>query len=155
MARPSLYDPAKAGNRMYSGSSNPKFIGGDHLDNATLQAGEWITIWSDMVAADTVEFWGFGPRNRKAANASFAYCELVASGNGDGAAGDNIDKGQLRFAIVDSTGDDVRRRTYGDLGDLTDAQSDSRTERPMNAELQPGASEDKKLELQVPCFAAG
>jgi len=100
------------------------------------------------VAADTGQFWGFGPRNRASADASFAYAEMLADGSGTGTDGDQI-SGKLRLAVVDSTGDDLRRRVFGDLDDLADAKADSRTDRPMMAELQPVASEDKSLALQV------
>ena len=148
MARPTLYNPRERGKRYLHPGASPRFITGSDLDSATLQSGEFITIWSDTVSADTAQFWGFGPRNRKAADASFAYCELLASGNGTGADGDQI-SGKLRLAIQDSTGDDVRRRVFGDLDDLTDAKGDSRTDRPMMAELQPAASQDKTLALQA------
>jgi hypothetical protein len=148
MARPSLYNPRSQGRPYLYPDSSPQFINGQDLTNATLQSGEYITIWSDTVAADTAQFWGFGPRSREAANASFAYAELLASGNGTGTDGDQI-SGKLRLAITDSTGDDIRRRVFGDLDDLADAKSDSRTDRPMMAEVQPAASQDKSLELQV------
>lgn len=148
MARPTLYNPRQANSSYLFPQASPQFIDGTDLDNASLQSGEWITIWSDTVAADTGQFWGFGPRNRQASAASFAFCELLANGNGTGTDGDQI-SGKLRLAIVDSTGDDLRRRVFGDLDDLADAKGDSRTERPMMAELQPVASEDKSLALQV------
>lgn len=148
MARPSLVNPRQKGNEYLYPNSQPQFIRGADLDSVTLQSGEWITIWSSTVKADTVEFFGFGPRNREASDASFAYAELLADGSGTGNDGDQI-SGQLRLAITDSTGDDIRRRVYGDLDDLADAKSDSRTERPMMAEVQPAASQDKSLELQV------
>lgn len=148
MARPSLYNPKNRNKEYLHPESQPKFVRGEDLDNVTLKKNEYVTIWSSTVSADTAEFWGFGPRNRDAANASFAYAELLASGNGTGSDGNQI-SGQLRFAIVDSTGDDVRRRVFGDLDDLADGESDNRTDRPMSAELQPAASEDKSLELQV------
>jgi hypothetical protein len=148
MARPTLYNPRQRGNAYLHPNASPQFINGSDLDNVTLQAGEYITIWSDTVAADTVQFWGFGPRNREDADASFAFAELLANGNGTGADGDQI-SGKARLAITDSTGDDLRRRVFGDLDDLADAKSDSRTEKPMMAEVQPAASQDKALALQV------
>lgn len=148
MARPSLYNP-KARNRDYLyPESEPKPIRGDDLDNVTLQSGEWITVWTSKVDADTAEFWGYGPRNREAASASFAYAEFLANGNGTGADGDAIN-GEVRLAIQDSTNDDIRRRRIGTCSDLADAKSESRTERPMMAEWQPAASEDKYLALQI------
>jgi hypothetical protein len=148
MARPTLVDPSQRGNRYLSPQSNPQFINGADLDNATLQSGEWITIWSDEVKAGTVQFWGFGPRNRDASDASFAYAELFADGTGTGTDGDAI-SGKVRLTVQDATGDDIRRRVYGDLDDLADAHADSRTDRPMMPEVQPAASQDKKLALQV------
>lgn len=148
MARPTLRDPSQRGNRYLSPSSSPQFINGQDLDNVTLQSGEWITIWSDEVKAGTLQFWGFGPRNRDASDASFAYCELLADGTGTGADGDAI-SGKVRLAVQDATGDDIRRRVYGDLDDLADAKDDSRTDRPMMPEVQPAASQDKSLALQV------
>lgn len=148
MARPSLYRPRTRGKNLHSPVSSPQFINGSDLDNATLQSGEYITVWSETVSAGTALFWGFGPENRQAADASFAYAELLANGNGTGSDGDEI-HGKVRLTVTDATGDDIRRRTYGDLSDLADAQADDRTERPMMPELQPAASQDKRLELQV------
>ena len=148
MARPSLYNPRKSNRPYLHPDSNPQFINGANLDNAKLQGGEFITVWSRTVDASTALFWGFGPRNKEAAAASFAYCELLANGNGTGADGEQI-SGQLRLTVTDSTGDDIRRRIFGDLDDLADAKGESRTDRPMMPEYQPAASEDKRLELQV------
>ena len=148
MARPTLYNPRDRGNRYLHPQASPRFISGADLDNVTLQSGEWVTIWSDTVKADQLLFWGFGPRNREAADASFSFVELLANGNGTGTDGDQI-SGQIRFSVTDSTGDDLRRRVYGDLDDLQDAKSESRNDRPMNPELQPAAREDRNLELQV------
>lgn len=153
MARPTLYNPSQRNKEYLHPDSSPQFINGSDLDNVTLQSGEWITIWSSTVDAGTAQFWGFGPRNREAADASFAYCELLADGSGTGADGDQI-SGKLRLAVTDSTGDDIRRRVYGDLDDLADAKNDSRTDRPMMPEVQPGATQDKNLELQVKVDAA-
>jgi hypothetical protein len=136
------------GKRYLHPNSSPQFINGSDLDNATLQSGEWITVWSDEVKAGTLQFWGFGPRNREASDASFSYAELLANGSGTGTDGDQI-SGKVRLAVTDATGDDIRRRIYGDLDDLADAKSDSRTDRPMMPEVQPAASQDKSLELQV------
>lgn len=148
MARPSLYDPGARGNDYLSPNSDRKRVRGSDLDNVTLQSGEWITVWSTEVKADTALFWGFGPRNRQAADATFAYLELLANGSGTGTDGDVI-SGDVRYAVQDSTGDDIRRREWNDLDDLADAQAQDRTERIMQPELQPGASEDKHLALQV------
>lgn len=148
MARPTLYNPKNKGKRYLHPESQPQFINGADLDNVTLKAGEWITIWSDTVAADTRLFWGYGPRNREASDASFSYAQLLASGAGTSTDGTQI-SGKVRLAIKDSTGDDIRRRIYGDLDDLADAETESRTERPMMPELQPAAKEDKRLALQV------
>lgn len=148
MARPTLYRPRNRGKDPFYPNSSPQFINGSDLTKATLQKDEWITVWSDEVQAGTVQFWGFGPQNREAADASFAYAELLATGGGTGTDGDQI-SGKVRLAVTDATGDDIRRREYGDLDDLADAKSDTRTERPMMPELQPAASQDKSLELQV------
>lgn len=148
MARPTLANPRQMGKRYLHPDSSPQFLNGADLDTPTLQSGEWIEIWSDTVQAGTVQFWGFGPRNRRAADASFAYCELLADGTGTGTDGDQI-SGKVRLTVKDPTGDDIRRRVFGDLDDLADAKSDSRTDRPMMPEVQPAASQDKSLSLQV------
>jgi hypothetical protein len=148
MARPTLYRPRNRGKRPLSPVSSPETINGSDLDNTTLQSGEWIEIWSATVSAGTALFWGFGPQNSERADASFAYMELLASGSGTGTDGDQI-SGTTRLAVKDATGDDIRRRKFGDLDDLADAKSDSRTERPMMPEVQPAASQDKRLSLQV------
>jgi hypothetical protein len=148
MARPTLYRPSIKGKDPLTPGASPQFINGADLDNATLQSGEWIEIWSSTVQAGTVQFWGFGPNNREHSDASFSYMELLADGSGTGNDGDQI-SGKVRLTVKDATGDDIRRREYGDLDDLADAKADNRTERPMMPEVQPAASQDKSLSLQV------
>jgi hypothetical protein len=139
-------DPLVRRNQ-YGFSSDVEIIDGTMLDNATLQSGEWITIWSETVKADQELHWGYGPAFRDQAQA-FAFAELFANGSGTGDDDDDIN-GTLRFAITDSTGDTLVSKNYDSLANLKDAEADSRTERPVNPELAPSAREDRNLELKV------
>jgi hypothetical protein len=147
MARPSLYR-----RQQYGTASQQEVINGADLDTPTLQAGEYVTIWSATVPADQIYHWGYGPQDREFAEA-FAYCDLLADGTG-ALNDDETISGTLRFAITDSTGDDIARKNFGDLDNLSDAEADDRTDRPVNPELAPAASEDKNLELQVKVASA-
>jgi hypothetical protein len=126
-----------------------KPIRGADLDNATLNAGNAVTIWSKQVPADKVLWHGHGPDNNERAGSTFVYAELFANGNGGGTDGDNL-TGDLELAITDSEQRDVVvRRGFGDLSTLKDAKSDNRTERPQLAAQAPFASQDRHIELRV------
>jgi len=121
------------------------------LQNKTLQAGEEITIWSTQVPADKAYVWGFGPDSLNAANANYVYATFKANGSGTGADGDVIADADVVLAVTDSTQEDTLAKTTvnPDAGDLNDAVSDDRTDRPVLPEHAPGATEDKHLELRL------
>lgn len=126
-----------------------KPVKGGDLDNATLNAGNEVTIWSKQVNADNRLWWGHGTNNRERGPHAFIYAQLFANGNGTGTDGDAL-VGELVAVITDSDQKDViARREVGDLETLADAQSDNRTERPLFPSLAPYATEDKHIELRV------
>lgn len=120
------------------------------LDNDTLTNGEEVTVWSKQVPADKVYTWGAGPFNRNAGNANFAYAKVLASGSGTNTDGTVIKNATVYLAITDSVQEDTLAKTsFGNLGDLNDAQGENRRERPVMGEMRPFASEDRYLELRV------
>jgi hypothetical protein len=123
----------------------------DDIQNKTLQAGEEITIWSTQVPADKAYVWGFGPDDRNAGNANYVYSTFKPTGNGSKTDGDVINDADVVLAITDSTQEDTIAKTTinPDAGDLNDAVSDDRTDRPVVPEHAPGATEDKHLELRL------
>jgi hypothetical protein len=130
---------------------SPQHIDEADINDRALQAGEEITIWSTTVPADKAYVWGYGRESRDAADANYVYAEFLADGSGSGTDGNTITDADVVVAITDSTGEDtIAKTTLGpDAGDLADAKSDPRTERPIFAEHAPGATEDKRLELRL------
>lgn len=129
-------------------------VKGADLENATLRAGNEITIWSKQVKADTILFHGHGSNNRQRGQNAYIYAELLADGTGAGTDGDAL-SGTLVACITDSEQQDViARREIGDLETLADAKNDARTERPVLPALAPYATQDKHLEYRVVADAA-
>lgn len=111
--------------------------------SATMNAGNEVTVYSDQVPADFVFHWGYGFSNREAGETSFVYADFQ---NSSPAAID----GQLVLAITDSSQEDVlAKRYFQSLEDLRAAESDNRSERIVMSEMQPGAREDRHLELRI------
>jgi len=128
---------------------NQKPVKGADLANATLNAGNEVTVYSTQVPADKVLFWGYGSNDRQRGRMAYIYAELLANGSGSGADGDAL-TGDLVAVITDSEQQDVLARyEVGDLDTLADAQADKRTQRPVFPALSPFATEDKHLELRV------
>ena len=129
-----------------TGSKEP--INAGDLDKATLQAGAEIVAWAAQVGNDQALFHGHGSHVRDVAEA-FVDLDLVASGNGTGAAGDKID-GDVILAITDS---DQRRvlasTTFDSLKQLRDAAAESRSDRPVEQALAPYAKPGRHLEVRV------
>jgi len=114
----------------------------------TVKAGNEVTVWEEEIANDKIAWFGHGDHRREVAEA-FAYADVVASGNGAGAAGDSIE-GELILAIVDSEQRRVLRDvTLDNLGELADAESDERTERPVMEALKPYGKPGRYLELRI------
>lgn len=145
MARRALLPRGQFGDRV-----SPQPITAADLDNDTLVEGEEITVYSKQVPADKVYTWGAGPHNRDAGNANFAYAKILASGSGTNTDGTTIENAELYLAITDSVQEDTIAKTqFGVLGDLADAESENRRERPVMGEMRPAASEDRYLEIRI------
>lgn len=135
---------------------SPLFDVGEHqsvsagdLDQVQLGQNE-TTIFSEQVNNDKRAFLGHGGKNRQHAQAKFIKLELVASGNGAGAAGDIIDEGDLVAAITDSDQKRVEDSTpVENLGELQEALTDDRTDRPMFPAQAPRATPGKHVEYRV------
>lgn len=120
----------------------------EDFEQETVKADTEVTVWEKEVANDKIAWFGHGSHVREIAEA-FAYCNLVASGNGAGAAGNAIE-GELVLAVVDSEQRRVLRDvTLDNLGELADAENDERTERPVMEALAPYAKPGRYLELRV------
>lgn len=108
------------------------------------------TIYADEIPQDKRLHHGHGGEERDHARAKFWKMELVASGNGAGTAGDVIDAGDLIGVITDSK----QRRVEVDgrlesIGELQEAVTDDRTDRPMVPAQAPRGSPGKFLEYRV------
>ena len=119
------------------------------FDTETVKDGNEVTVYATQVLEDQLQFWGHGGRDRRAADTSFYYADVNASGNGSGAAGDPI-TGELIAAITDSEQRRVLASvTLGDLEDLADAATDDRTDRPIMYAVAPYAKPGRYLELRI------
>lgn len=119
----------------------------------TLRQGQKIVVYDEQVPSDKVRWFGYGMENMPMGVARM-YADLVASGDGSGAAGDAIEA-DLRLRLTDSTGDEIiASRELGDAGTLADAADDERTERPKLPALGPGGQGDRRLQVVVNADAA-
>lgn len=135
--------------RSLANSGSPSTIRPSQLENATLNAGNEVTVWSKKVPADKVYAHGHGTNDRQVGSEAFIYVDLLADGTGTGTDGDSIE-GDLYAVITDSEQRDVHARyQIGDLETLAAARDDNRTERPMQPVRVPVAREDQHLELRV------
>lgn len=117
------------------------------FDQVTIGSNE-TTVWSTPVPGDKVAWFGAGSHVRELAEA-FVYCDLVASGNGTGTAGDAIE-GELVAVYTDSEQRHVLASTSVDsLGELSDAVEDTRTDRPVMEAQGPHANPERHLEFRV------
>jgi hypothetical protein len=130
------------------GSPTPRRV--SNWQAATLRAGDDVTVHREKVPDDKVAFPGHGGMERLSGKVAYIYANLVASGNGEGTAGDPI-KGELIECITDSDGRivDGNERSLGALEDLAAAEDDSRTERPTHPIGDPGAKPGRYLEYRV------
>jgi hypothetical protein len=117
---------------------------------ATLRAGDDVTVFREKVPDDKVAFTGHGGRNKLVGQVAYLFAEVVASGNGAGTAGDPIE-GELIECITDSDGRivDGDERTIGDLQNLAEAANDNRTERPLHPIGDPGAEPGRYVEYRI------
>lgn len=123
-------------------------INAGDLDTVTLKADTEVTVWSKQVAQDKRLFHGHGSHVRDIAEA-FIGMDLLASGNGAGADGDEIN-GKMVLAITDS---DQRRvlasTTIDSLSQLRDALAETRTDRIVEEAMGPYAKPGRHLELRI------
>lgn len=117
---------------------------------ATLRAGDDVTVYREKMPDDKIAFPGHGGTNKMVGKVAYLYAELLASGNGAGTAGDPIE-GELIECITDSDGRivDNNERTVGDLENLAEAANDPRTERPNHPIAEPGAKPGRYIEYRV------
>ncbi|WP_380681091.1 hypothetical protein [Salinigranum sp. GCM10025319] len=136
------------------GWGQAKPLDASDLEQKTVVAGTEVTVYSKQVPNDKLFYWGYGGKNRQAADTKFMFADLVATGNGDGTAGDPI-TGDLIVAITDSDQNRVLASwTLGALGELADARGDDRTERPVQFALDPYAKPGRHIELRVKAKAS-
>lgn len=118
------------------------------LETTTVRSDAYVDILSATSTESAKYFMGHGANSRDDANAGYFYVEVHATGAGDGTAGDDIE-GVYRFVVYEDSEDEVPvvGPTY-DSGDLRDAVSASRTDRPVLPLLVPGAGKDKNIAVQ-------
>lgn len=128
------------------GSRQP--IAAEDFDQDTVKAGTEVTVWSKKVNQDQVLFHGHGPEAREFASA-FTSLDLVASGNGAGNAGDDI-QGDVVLAIMDSEQKRVLASTVLDsLDQLRDAAAEDRTKRIVEMAMGPYAKPGRHLVVRI------
>jgi len=116
---------------------------GDLEDGKEVDDADEVTIYSSKVPADALFNWGAGTDNRNSGRTAFIHADLVDGGG-------NTITGALEAVYTDSRQRDVLARyRVGDLSDLSEAATDSRTERPRFPAVGPPAREDRHLELRV------
>jgi hypothetical protein len=128
--------------------ADKKAVKGSHLSQTELRAGDDVTLYREKRPDDKIQFWGHGDDSRMTGNSAHKYASVVASGNGAGTAGDQV-QGDLIVAITDSDGRIKAERTIGDLQELADAADDPRTERPLMEALAPFAEQGRYMEVIV------
>jgi len=133
------------------GDKRPIFA--ENLMQTEVKQDTEVTVWEEEIANDKIAWFGHGSHVKELAE-SFIYANLVASGNGAGTAGDPIE-GELVAAIVDSEQRRVLRDiTVDSLGELADAESSDRTDRPRSEALKPYGKPGRYLEFRVVSAAA-
>ena len=118
------------------------------LDTVTVKAGVPVSIWQRQMNQDQLGWFGHGSHVREIAEA-FIYAQVVATGNGAGTAGDPIE-GELVARIRDSDDNHTLAEvTIDTLGELADAKSESRTDRPVLEALDPYAKPGRLLDFAI------
>lgn len=137
---------------LYQRGDKRPVVAGD-LDADTMKAGTEVTVWDKQVPDDKIGFFGAGPHQKTIAEA-FIGLDVVASGAGTATAGDAIE-GELIAAVVDSEQRRVLASTTVDsLGQLRDALSEERTDRPVLEALAPYAKPGRYLEFRIRATSA-
>lgn len=115
-------------DRRAAGLGSKESIPASAFEQETLKAGVEVEVWSKKVNDDQTLYHGYGVENRDYASA-FVGLDLVASGNGSGTAGDDIE-GDLVLGVTNSEGDRIlASTTYDNLGELRDSLTESRSDR--------------------------
>lgn len=118
------------------------------LQQTTVHAGKETTIWARKCQQDEALWWGHGPHERDRATA-FVGLDLVASGNGTGAAGDAVN-GEVVLAITDSRQNRVKASvTFESVAQLRDALQEDRTNRLIMEAMAPYAKPGRHLEIRL------
>lgn len=122
----------------------------DTYDSApVMREGEFVPVTSERVDVGAVLAFGYGSDNRNEGRNSFIHCELL---DDEG----NPITGELWARVRDTR----NRRTkedavIGELDDLAEAASDSRTEKPMFPVLEPAAAEQQYVQFGVVADSSG
>lgn len=133
--------------------ADKRIINVDDLSTEVLREGNEITVYSRQCPADKIIGHGYGPKNGEFAEA-YINGDLVASGNGTGVAGDDVDA-EIVIAVTDSTQEDVlARRVVTDTGDLREMTAEVRSDRLVESETTGRASEDKHIEIRLKARSA-
>lgn len=133
-----------SGSEEYADDPNDQYT-----DAPTLRQGEFVPCLSKRVPKDTVLAVGFGTDERNSGRSAFGYVNVVASGDGTGAAGD-LCTGILWYRIRDTRNRRTKEDTpTGDVADLADAEEDSRTERPMQPVMEPAGRPDQFVQMGI------
>lgn len=139
-------------DRRVFGIGDKESIDAGDLDQDTVKAGTEVTVWSKQVAQDELLFHGHGPEQRERADA-FVGLDLVASGNGAGTAGDDIN-GDVILAITNSAQNRVLASvTFDSLSQLRDSLAESRTDRIVEPTMAPFGKPGRHLEVRIDATA--
>lgn len=122
--------------RLAEKDANKKSIKGANLSQTTVREGDDVTLYRERRPDDKIQWFGHGGEDRTSGNTAHKYADLVASGNGSGTAGDQL-QGDIIVAITDSDGRILAERQLGDSQTLADAAADARTERPTQPAVAP------------------
>jgi len=118
------------------------------MEQTTLRAGDDVTVLREKRPDDKTQFWGHGGKTRDYGNLAHKFADLVASGNGTGTEGDQIE-GDIIVAITDSDGRILAERQVGDIDTLAAAANDSRTERPLMPSYAPYLKQGRYREVII------
>lgn len=126
--------------------ADKKSIKGGQLNQATVREGDDVTLYRERRPDDKTQWFGHGGENRMSGNTAHKYADLVASGDGSGTEGDQL-QGDIIVAITDSDGRILAERQFGDSQELADAADDARTERPTQPAVGPVLGQGRYAEV--------
>lgn len=120
----------------------------ENVDSVTVFADTYRDILRRRSTESAKFYLGHGMRSRDDPNLGYMYAAFHATGNGTGAAGDEVD-GTYRFVVyADSEREVPIVGPSQDSRDMRDAVEENRTERPALPLLLPGAGKDKEIAVQ-------